>query len=390
MDSYFTLIVGIVVVVVIAMALAAFNNRAEEPRQREQNRQQQKVKKTEKKQKKTSDGSQQKSKKKVNPVTFNWDGKREDEDASMVELLKGTGEFLAKEAKAEVVKKARTAVSTVGQAVEKVKGGKEAADDSGYEYVLMKRKKVDEKPAKKKKAAAAAVTPVEGEAQVAVPEVNEGKGKKKGFYKKGVFASIRDAASAEAAAKQQEDEEKASSRRGKNKDGSAATEEPAQDEKKDKPAKAKKPEGSRPEDEVTENQAVGPRQQRPKREPREPREPREAPPPPPRPVGGHFETASLDDMLSAISTHYGPKPKQNFAKLPPPVLFKLMRYLSVRDIVALSRVNHFLSKTSRDDRMWRNFCEKDFAMKFSNKNPTKQKKFKNIYRDEYLKNKNKA
>jgi len=137
------------------------------------------------------------------------------------------------------------------------------------------------------------------------------------------------------------------------------------------------------------NTAVGPRQNRPPRKPREDRPPREAPQPPPRPLSGPYEPASLDDMLSAISSHYGPKPKENFAKLPPPVLFRLLRLLTVRDIIALSKVNHFLNKISRDDRMWRNFCEKDFKMKFSNKVDSK-KRFKNIYRDEYLKSKGKG
>jgi len=334
----------------------------------------------------------------------------------MIELLRGTSEHLAKEAKDEIKKKVRAVTATVGQTVEKATKGKaskkDKEDEEEFEYVLMKRKKVEDKTKSKKKAekaekaekaskevkeATAVPTPVvEGEAAAPAEADKDKKGRNKTFYKRGVFQSLRAAADAEIRAKQQEEEEKANARSGgRKKEGAAAEEpaEPAKEDKKDKPAKPKKANAEGAETaEVNDNQAVGPRQpQKPRREPREtrePKEPREAPPPPPRPLGGSFETASLDDMLSAISTHYGPKPKQNFARLPAPVLLRLFKMLSVRDIIALSRVNYFLSKQIRDDKLWKNLCEKDFAIKIKNTNS--KKKFKNIYRDEYLKSKGKA
>jgi len=67
----------------------------------------------------------------------------------------------------------------------------------------------------------------------------------------------------------------------------------------------------------------------------------------------------------------------------------LLKRLSVRDVVALSQVNRSLSKVCRNMGLWRTFCEKDFKMKFSDKNQTK-KRFKNIYAEEYLKSKGKG
>lgn len=394
MESYFALVIGLIVVVVLAMALAAYNNRAEEvvqPQQTQQKSKSKKDKKSDKKkgkthveEEKTSAKKKKNNKKNASAVKFTWDGKVENEDESMIELLKGSANFVAQEGRNEIKKKVNAVSSAVGQTVEKVKGKASKVlndDNEEFEYVLMKRKKVDDKTKTKKKTAAVKETPVvEGEekAVVAAPESETPSGKKqKGFFKRGVFQSLRDAANAEKAAKQQEDDEKQNAREKRTGKKETAEEvEPAKDDKKDKPAKAKKT-GDAPEE--------GDRRP-PRREPREPREPREAPPPPPRPAGGNFEVSSLDDMLSAISTHYGPKPKQNFAKLPQPVLFRLLRLLKVRDIIALSQVNHFLSKVSRDDKLWKNFCEKDFAIKVPKNQPTK-KKFRNVYKEEYLKSK---
>lgn len=400
MESYFALVVAIIVVVAVALGLAAYNNRADEPvpkpeRQpkssKKNNKKEKKQKTPEQQQGNNKDGKKKKNKPTGQPIKFTWDGKVENEDESMIELLRGTGEYIAKAAQEEVRKKARAVAATVGQTAEKVKGkaasATATADDAEFEYVLMRRKKVEDKAAKSKKkvkdtaATTDAANPATEEATEAPAADGKGGKRQKSFFKKGVFAELRNADKLEKLAKQQEEDEKANSRTGKKKtgDAAAAEEEPAKDERKTKPKKT----GDAEEEDV----AVGPRQQRPPRQPRE-FVPRDPPPVPPRPAGGHFETASLDDMLSAISTHYGPKPKQNFAKLPPPVLFRLLKLLSVRDIVALSTVNHFLSKVSRDDRLWRNYCEKDFAMKFSNKNqPQSKKKFRNVYKDEYLKSK---
>jgi len=187
--------------------------------------------------------------------------------------------------------------------------------------------------------------------------------------------------------KEEKEEDKAakSSRKGK-KDGETAP--------------AEEPQVAGAADEATvegrKGTAVGPRganrpprdPNRPPRDPnRPPREPREVLPPP-KPQGGAFETASLDDMLSAISTHYQvSKPKGDFfSKIPRPALFRVLHRLTVRDIARLTRVNHFLNKLCRDEKLWRSYCERDFKMKFSEKSLTK-KRFKQIYKEERLKTK---
>jgi len=95
-------------------------------------------------------------------------------------------------------------------------------------------------------------------------------------------------------------------------------------------------------------------------------------------------------MLTAISSYYGTKtPKETFfSKLPRNRLFVILHMLSVRDVIALSKVNHHLNKLCRDEKLWRFYCERDFKMKFSEKSSSK-KKFKLIYKEEYLKSKGK-
>jgi len=398
MDSYFGIAVIIIVVIIVATGLAVFNNKIEETksgRNRDRSEKGKAIKAVPKKKKKTNkekseSASQNKPKRKIPEVKFLYDGEDEDEEQSVLEFLRGTDEFTASQMKEEKKKKAR-AQSTVDKVRETAQRKADNGDED-VEYVLIKRKKVAEKASTTKKSKKnkekTGATETAPEDQASGDNVDsQSKKKQKGFFKKGVFQSLRDQATLE---KQTDEEEKASKGKKPKKEGEEKTVDvvpAAKEEKKDRPQRPKR---NDQEEEITVdadgNTVVGPRQNRPPRKPREDRPPREAPQPPPRPLSGPYEAASLDDMLSAISSHYGPKPKENFAKLPPPVLFRLLRNLSVRDIIVLSKVNRFLNKATRDDRMWRGFCEKDFKLKFSNKVNSK-KRFKNIYRDEYLKGK---
>jgi len=101
------------------------------------------------------------------------------------------------------------------------------------------------------------------------------------------------------------------------------------------------------------------------------------------PLPGGYEAPSIDEMLKAISSFYGTSTKEHFfSKLPKLAVFKILQFLIVRDVVALSRVNHFFNKMCRDDKLWKFLCERDFKKKFSDKDNGK-KRFKVVYKDEY-------
>jgi len=63
---------------------------------------------------------------------------------------------------------------------------------------------------------------------------------------------------------------------------------------------------------------------------------------------------------------------------------KILGYLAVRDMLALSAVNHHLRKLANSEDLWRALCYRDFGT--THKDHT-TKTFKLLYRTEYLKKK---
>lgn len=379
-----TIALGVIVVILVSLGLALLSNKAEEKE----------VKKPKKQPKTDSTKKKKKSSNKVvkNQVAFKaHGGEDEDVDRTMLEFLRGTEEFKLKEARDEKMKKARADKKHLEQVAATNKKEKQPkqvvvadSDEGEVEYVLIKRKKpTDNKPEttetkKSKKKADSKVAPV---GVVVAPEKGGklGKGKGKNFFKKETLLALKNPIQGEAPVEEE------TGRKGKK--GGKPTEnvEAVQNQE------VKKTEGG----EVVEpkrRRNVGPRQYQEGEnveggEQRErafrPPKPREAPLPPPKPMGGPYEAASLDDMLSAISTHYGAKPKKEnfFSKLPARVVYSILHKLNVRDLVALSKVNAYLNKFCRDDKLWRFFFEQDFKAKLA---PGK-KRIKNIYKEEYLK-----
>jgi hypothetical protein len=309
-------------------------------------------------------------------------GQEEDVERSMLEFLKGTEEFKLKEARDERLKKARADKKNLEVRKEAKVSKVVAESDEEVEYVLIKRKKPTETPeTKKSKKKVDSKTPVTSE-KGKEEEKGFKKKKKKEFFKKETLASLKQPVIVE---DQEKIEEEASSKKGGKKKTGKEVEVPVAVQNSEKKAiDGSDVVGG----EVKRRRNVGPRQggeggdqsfeQRPPR----PQRPREAPLPPPKPMSGPYEAASLDDMLSAISTFYGVKPKENFfSKLPARFLYKVLHSLKVKDLITLSKVNHFLNKFCRDDKLWRFFFELDFKAKLA---PGK-KRIKNIYKEEYLK-----
>jgi len=397
MEPIVAVVVVVILVVIIALILAVVSNRQEEKSQKSKrnNEKRENLRKKQSPRKKTVA--------KVPIINYaSYDGD-EDEEKSMLEFLRGTDDFKAQEAKEEKRRKARAekkvAELSVGKTTRAIQSAK--SDDSSeedVEYVLIKRKKpvqdaavTSKKSGKKSKNPAVSVdvktAPQEGQSGTAVAAPQQVEGQKsskkaKTFFKKGVFQEIKDQVTREQQEKTKEEDEKAAkvaSRSNRKKEGTDET----------APVEENQVAGSEAAVEGRKGTAVGPRgANRPPRDPnRPPREPREILPPP-KPQGGSFETASLDDMLSAISTHYQVhKPRESFfSKIPRPALFRILHRLSIRDVARLSRVNHYLNKICRDEKLWRSFCERDLKMKFSEKGAV-QKKFKQIYKEERTKTK---
>jgi len=387
MEYAFAIAVAVVAVVIVSLVLAVLSNRAEElknkPKQKQDKKEKQPI--ALRKKKPSSKGAPK------TQVNFSYDGEDEDEEKNMLEFLRGTDEFKAKEARDERRKKARADKKNPTLAKESAAiSNEDDESEEDVEYVLIKRKKVAEKTPVKKGKKKAVVQP---DAVV----VADDKKKKKGFFKKGVFQELKEAAIGGKEVKEEEGSQRKGKKKGETEETPAAV---SVDERKDKAPKAatglKKVEGEA----IVNAEGQAPRrrppplgpdgQPLPRREPREPREPRKPREAPPRPLSGGYDAPSLDDMLSAISTYYGAKtPKETFfSKLPRNRLFAILHMLAVRDVIALSRVNHHLNKLCRDEKLWRFFCERDFKMKFSDKSSSK-KKFKIIYKEEYLKSKGK-
>eukprot|EP01114_Cavostelium_apophysatum_P003390 TRINITY_DN1323_c0_g1_i1.p1 TRINITY_DN1323_c0_g1~~TRINITY_DN1323_c0_g1_i1.p1 ORF type:complete len:406 (+),score=168.65 TRINITY_DN1323_c0_g1_i1:317-1534(+) len=401
MDTLYALAAVVIGAIFVALLLAFFSNKAEDvKRPRNPNREQkaQKKKKTGKKP----------AKKEGKPLpTFTYDGEAEDDDAEMLKFIKGTDQQKLKEAKEERKRKQQAEkkvadASAKAQEVGGKKGKKQTPQQAQQaaqaaaqaaaqqaeeaEFAVVKQKKA-KKPKQKKAPAAAAAepaadTPAEGEESTDAATADQKADKKGGkrpkkFFKEGVFRDIR----MQAITTQAEEEAEAAAKEARvakgRKKGEAETE-PAANEGKDKPAaangKTRRP--PRISDAEPGTEPERPVKERPKRE---------APPPPPRPQTGPFEMASLDDMLSAISTYY-PTRESFFSKLPQEALANIVTRLSIRDVATLSRVNNFLSKFCRSDRVWRSLCERDFNLKFNK--ASGKKRFKNTYKEEFAKRKN--
>jgi len=125
------------------------------------------------------------------------------------------------------------------------------------------------------------------------------------------------------------------------------------------------------------------------KQPREPRAPglgRGAPRKPmvPGPIRNTgLEPASLDDMLTAITNHYGDRPsifKQFFSEHKDQ-LIHIFSFLSLRNILKLSLVDRFFHNfIKREERLWKELCWRDFAV---TKKVPNSKGFKQTYKISY-------
>lgn len=137
------------------------------------------------------------------------------------------------------------------------------------------------------------------------------------------------------------------------------------------------------------------REPRPPREPREPKEPREER----RPVTSapnvkQEEQAGIDEILNTITQDFNhkDKPKKNpsvrqptvFSKIERTLVKRILGFLSARDLVALSAVNHHFLAAARNNSLWQDLCTRDFGLKANN---FRQGGFRNLYRVEYVKRK---
>jgi hypothetical protein len=129
-----------------------------------------------------------------------------------------------------------------------------------------------------------------------------------------------------------------------------------------------------------------------KREPRPPKEPREPRAEPLRPVTSapnvkYEEQAGIDEILNTITQDYKPK-KQSaarqpsiFSKIERRVVKKILGYLTARDLVSLSTVNHHFLAAARNDELWKRLCVKDFGI---NEKDHRRGGFRSLYRSEFL------
>jgi len=128
-----------------------------------------------------------------------------------------------------------------------------------------------------------------------------------------------------------------------------------------------------------------PREPRPPREPREERRPVTSPPN----VTSYVE-ADLNELLNAITKDYKPKKKEirfdsQFSPIPRHLILRILGKLEARDLVALSRVNHYFKGVSRNDSLWKTLCLRDFGLK--EKDQTKKISWR-TYKNEFSKKRN--
>jgi hypothetical protein len=386
MDIAFAILVG-ALGIAVALFLAFRSNKVDDQGDNKKNRQQPK--------KQVSRGPR-KIKAIQGPNIRSADSvETEDEEHTMLQFLRGTQEQIAKERKEENRKKARLEKKILEK--NPAEDNSESSEEEGdEEYIIIKKKK---KAAEKEKK-------------------EDKKGKKKeskkkgGFFKPGVFKQIK--AEQVRETEEAELEEANKPKKGKRKAEGEKSQESAPDKEKkpktkeggDKPTGEQRPKKIRAPkegetEENKENVLEGEDGDKPKRASGAfrggrgggrggsfaPRKPREYVAPP----SGPYEPASLDDMLTAISSFYGTSatPKKSFfSDIPRPALFKILRSLPLKDLLKLTLVNHFLLKTiSKDDKLWRLLCERDFKLKFSSDKKDEKKRFRQVYVDEYKKTK---
>jgi len=384
MDIAFAILVG-ALGIAVALFLAFRSNKVDDQGDNKKNRQQPK--------KQVSRGPR-KIKAIQGPNLRSADSvETEDEEHTMLQFLRGTQEQIAKERKEENRKKARLEKKILEK--NPAEDTSESSEEEGdEEYIIIKKKKTAEKEKK------------EGDKKGKKKENNKKKG---GFFKPGVFKQIK--AEQVKESEEAELEEANKPKKGKRKaEGEKSQESAPEKEKKPKTKEGDKPSGEqRPrkvrapakEGETEENKVEGEDGEKPQRASGAlrggrgggrggsfaPRKPREYVAPP----SGPYEPASLDDMLTAISSFYGTSatPKKSFFNdIPRPALFKILRSLPLKDLLKLTLVNHFLLKTiSKDDKLWKLLCERDFKLKFSSDKKDEKKRFRQVYVEEYKKTK---
>jgi len=412
MELNFVILV-IVIVIVVALGLAFVSNRAEQPRQLDDRRKQRTPRTKEPKTRTRTRGA----KKAVKDVRFgSVDGRVENEDESMVELIQGTMKQAAQDAKDEAKKRlqsaknevknvSKTATKKAKNAAAAVSAALDVEDDSEYVEVKPKARKPKSeestinadssqqtgkgrKPRKDGTDAAAAESNEDATSPV---ERRRERKKNSAFFKSEVPVAP---------------ERKPGDRppRQPRADGTFAPREPREFREPREPREPRQPREPReprtdglPEDGVISEERRdrrsrrdgdnmeqdGDRPRQP-REPREPRKPREIQQIPVPLSAGAADAPSLDDMLGAISNFYGTTSSKNFfSGMKREILIRIISLLSVKDIATLSQVNHFLSKFTRDDAIWKSLCVRDFNLNFGKK--SERKKFKPIYRDEFEK-----
>jgi len=415
MESYYGLVAALIVVVIVALGLASASNRAEVVKdERKKNQKSSKDNKQKSsKQKSKSNKNSKKGQDVPTDIVFgskNGKNQDDDDDQSMLELIQGTSKYYAKEAKEAALRKIQNEkVESKKQSKDKKTQQKQVVEESddNSAYVSVKRSKkptqdaaaitadaddssVDQAGKKGKK---------EGDANAAqAPAQNagapEGQQKRKKAFLKSDVPPPREKKLGEKQPRQR--------RENSNFDGPEFAENGERAQRPPRQARPPRQEGDA-EPSLDENG-----NERPRREPREPREPR----PPrvfqaiPAPLTATQEDIpSLDDMLGALTSHYGTTVKRNFfssfldkeadrtrtkknglrvSASGREILIDIMSYLQPSDLARLSRVNQFLSKFTRDAQVWKNLCVRDYGLKIGKAD---HRKFKSVYRDELDKSK---
>jgi len=389
------------------LGLAVASNRAEESKQSTGRSQKGQLRSAKEKSRPRRRGS----KKPVKDLKFEaYEGEAEDEDESMIELIQGTLKHAAKEAKEAAKKQLQTARSeaervtkTTKQSSKKKSTNVDGEEDNS-EYVLIKSRKAK---SDKDQAAATASTsntdsasdvePTTGSASTSI-SANIGKearvrkprktDQQAAFFKTDI-PPPRKPGDRPPRGERREQERRP---RDENATGDAANPNSANydaannasgDERRPRRNRPPRQEGENADPNVPHDGEALP--QRPPREPREPRKPRELQQIPAPLSVGSTDGPSLDDMLGAISNFYGTTVRKNFfSGMERETLIKIItEYLTIHDIYTLSQVNHFLSKFTRDQTVWKTLCIRDFNLNFSKR--SLDKKFKPIYRDEFEK-----
>lgn len=186
---------------------------------------------------------------------------------------------------------------------------------------------------------------------------------------------------------------------GPQKEGEKREKKSKSDGEKREPRERKEGEAERKREPKPPREPREPREPKPPREPREPRAPRE-PRDDRRPVTSppnvaHGEQADIDEILNTITMDYNQKPKKQptpasttprestvFSKIERKLVKKILGYLSVRDLLAVSAVNHHLYATAHVDELWRSLCLRDLAIKHKDH---KHRFFRLLYIEEYRK-----